>query len=54
MYEPFVVGSCLHQWSRPLSDVQQQGFSKWNTISSTEGVASMVGRCGEECVGDEG
>jgi len=41
-------------WSRPLSDVLQQGFSKQNTISNKEGVASMAGRCGEESVGDEG
>jgi hypothetical protein len=47
MYEPFVVGSCFHQWSRPSSYVLQQGFSKCNTISNKEGVASMVGRCGE-------
>jgi len=50
MYEPFVVGCCLQQWSRPSSDVLQQGFFKSNTISNKEGVASMAGRCGEESV----
>jgi hypothetical protein len=53
VYKPFVEGSCLQQWSRPSSDVLQQGFSKQNTISNEEGVASMAGRCGEESVGDK-
>jgi len=41
-------GADLHQMSC------NKFFSKWNTISNTEGVANMVGRCGEEPMGDEG